>query len=54
VPFQIVEFALDTGDNVIHRKVIAPSFKTRDEAITHVKSIISKFEKCGYQPKHDS
>jgi hypothetical protein len=54
VPFHIVEFALDTGDNVIHRKVIAPSFKTRDEAITHVKSIISKFEKCGYQPKHDS
>jgi len=54
VPFQIVEFALDTRDNVIERKVIAPSFKTRDEAITHVKNIISKFEKSGYQPKHDS
>ena len=54
MPFQIVEFALDTRDNVIERKVIAPSFKTRDEAITHVKNIISKFEKSGYQPKHDS
>jgi hypothetical protein len=52
--FQIVEFPLDTGDNVIHRKVIAPSFKTRDEAIAHVKSIISKFEKCGYRAKNDS
>ena len=49
--FQIVEFPLDTGDNVIHRKVIAPSFKTRDEAIAHVKSIIYKFEKCAIAPK---
>ena len=39
MPFQIVEFALDTRDNVIERKVIAPSFKTREEAITRVKNI---------------
>jgi hypothetical protein len=39
--FQIVELAVDAGDNVIDRKVVPHPFATRTEAATQIENVIA-------------
>ncbi len=48
MPFQIVELPIGSDGEPTGRKVTAPPFQERDEAVARVESAVSKWAKSGY------
>ena len=53
MPFQIVELALDSNDNVVERKVVPYPYQTREEAVDTIESVVTRFAEAGYEPEGD-
>ena len=51
--FQIVELAIDSGDNVIDRKVVPYPFATRTEAAMQIEDMVARYASSGYEKKPD-
>jgi hypothetical protein len=53
MPFQIVELALDSNDNVVERRVVPYPYQTREEAVDTIESVVTRFAEAGYEPEGD-
>jgi len=51
--FQILELALDAGDNIIERRVFPCPFLSRREAFASATSIATRYPEAGYDPAND-
>ena len=51
MPFQIVELALDSNDNVVERRVVPYPYQTREEAVDTIESVVTRFAEAGYEPE---
>ena len=49
--FQVVELTLDADDTVIDRRAVPYPYPTRAEAVDTIESVMSRFEKCGFEPE---